>query len=103
MSVHENYQDQSMSAYLYEKIAGRLAFMSVGDVRTGTDAEQALENSDLVALGRVLLSDPNRVSKVIAGKEQFIRYDIAKEDMDLLGLTSGVWGIMRNSMADHLK
>lgn len=103
ISAHEDYQEKPMIDYLNEQIAGRLAFISVGDIRTGADAEDALANSDLVALGRVLLADSNWASKVLADKEEFIRYEMAKEDKGLLALTNGVWSIMKNSMADRLK
>lgn len=103
ISAHEDYQDKPMIDYLNEQIAERLTFMSVGDVRNGADAEDALANSDLVAIGRVLLSDPNWASKVLTDKEDLIRYEIAKEDKPLLALTNGAWGIMKNTMADRMK
>lgn len=103
VSAHKDYQGKPMIAYLNEEIANRLAFISVGDVRTGKDAEKALEHSDLVALGLVLLSDPNWASKVIAKKEEYIRYNVLKEDMDLLGLTNGAWEFMQKLMPDRLQ
>lgn len=103
VSAHEDYQEKPIIAYLNEAINEQLPFISVGNIRTGADAEQALENSDLVAVGRVLLADPNWASKVIAGKEDLIRYDVAKEDKAVLGLTNGVWQMMNYLMADRLK
>lgn len=103
VSAHKDYQDKSMIEYLHDKINGRTAFMSVGDVRTGADAEDALENSDLLALGRVLLADPNWLSKVKADKEELIHYDIPEEDKDLLALKGGVWEMMKNLMPNRLK
>ncbi|MFO8068827.1 MAG: NADH-dependent flavin oxidoreductase [Alkalibacterium sp.] len=103
VSQHEAYQDKPMITYLREHINGRIPFIAVGDVRTGEDAETVLQDSELVALGRVLLADPNWVSKVYAGKEDLIRYDVAEEDRDLLGLTNGVWGFMQGMMPDRLK
>lgn len=103
VSQHEAYQDKPMISYLHEAIDGRIPFISVGDVRTGEDAENALADSELVALGRVLLADPNWVSKVTTGKEEMIRYDVAEEERDLLELTSGVWGFMQGMMPDRLK
>lgn len=103
VSVHDVYQKKPMIAYLKEQINGRMAFISVGDIRNGADAEDALTNSDLAAVGRVLLTDPNWAAKVLAGKEELIRYEIGKEDKQLLGLTNGVWEIMKNSMSERLK
>lgn len=103
ISAHVDYQEKPMIDYLNEHIAGRVAFMVVGDIRNGVDADDALTNGDLAAVGRVLLSDPNWATKVLADKEEFIRYEIAKEDKVLLGLTNGVWGIMKNSMAERMR
>lgn len=102
-SAHEDYQEQPMIAYINEQIEGRTAFMSVGDVHTGADAESALSSSNLVALGRVLLADPNWVAKVQTEKEETIHYQVAVEDKELLALTGGVWEMMKNSMADRQK
>lgn len=103
VSQLEGYQEKPMIAYLNEQIGGRIPFITVGDIRTGEDAEAALLHSELVALGRVLLSDPNWVSKVMSEKEDLIRYDVAEEERDLLGLTNGVWGFMQGMMPDRLK
>lgn len=103
LSQSEQYQDKSMLAYLHEKINGRTAFISVGDIRTGKDAEQALEYSELTALGRVLLADPHWVSKVLKGKEDTIRYDVTEEEREELFLTNGVWQFMQNMMKDRIK
>ncbi len=103
ISAHEDYQEKPMIAYLNEQINERLAFMVVGDIRNGIDAEDALTNSDLAAIGRVLLADPNWASKVLNDKEEFIHYEVAREDKKLLGLTNGVWRIMKNSMAERMK
>lgn len=103
VSAHNDYQDKPMIEYLKKQIDGRLAFMTVGDIRNGADAEDALTNSDLVAIGRVLLTDPNWASKVLASKEELIHYEIAEEDRKLLGLTHGVWEFMKLMMDERLK
>lgn len=103
VATHPAYQAQPMIYYLQKQIAGRTAFMSVGDIRTGDDADDALTNSDLVAIGRVLLADPNWARKVLTNKEDLIHYEVAKEDRELLGLTGGVWEMMKYSMADRQK
>jgi len=103
VSQLDAYDDKPMITYLNERIDGRIPFIAVGDIRTGEDAEQALKDSDLVALGRVLLADPNWVSKVSAGKEDMIRYNVAEEEREVLALTNGVWGFMQGMMPDRLK
>ncbi|PRY82515.1 2,4-dienoyl-CoA reductase-like NADH-dependent reductase (Old Yellow Enzyme family) [Alkalibacterium olivapovliticus] len=102
VSQSEAYQERPMIAYLNEKIDGRTAFMSVGDIRTGEDAQEALSNSDLTALGRVILADPHWVGKVLNDKEETIRYTVSQEEREELGLTNGVWQFMQNMMTDRL-
>lgn len=102
VSKSEDYQDKPMIAYLNEKIAGRTAFISVGDIRNGKDASEALKSSDLTALGRVILADPHWVSKVLKKKEETIRYTVAEEEREELALTNGVWQFMQNMMTDRL-
>lgn len=101
-SQSEDYQDKSMLAYLNQVINDRTAFMSVGDVRGGEDALNALEHSDLVALGRVMLADPHFVSKVLNDREETIRFTVADEDREELVLTNGVWQFMMNMMGDRI-
>lgn len=102
ISKSEAYQERPMTAYLNEKIDGRTAFISVGDIRNGEDALEALNDSDLTALGRVILADPHWISKVIKDKEETIRYTVAQEEREELGLTNGVWQFMQNMMTDRL-
>lgn len=101
-SQSANYQEKSMLAYLSEKINDRTAFISVGDVRNGEDALAALEHSDLVALGRVLLADPHFVGKVLNDREHTIRYTVTDEEREELFLTNGVWQFMQNMMSDRI-
>lgn len=103
VSEMDTYKEKTLLAYLHEQINGRIPFISVGDVRGGEDAEKALAHSELVAIGRVLLSDPNWVSKVMKGRETFIRFDVAAEERSVLALTNGVWGFMQGMMPDRLK
>lgn len=101
-SQSDEYQEKPMLAYLHEVINDRTAFMSVGDVRGGEDALEALKHSDLVALGRVMLADPHFVSKVLNDREETIRFTVADEDREELVLTNGVWQFMMNMMADRI-
>lgn len=98
----DTYQEKSMQAYVYELIDGRVPFISVGDIRNSTDATKALENSDILALGRVMLADPHFVSKVLRGRDDLIRYTVSDEEREELFLTNGVWSFMENMMGDRL-
>lgn len=101
-SQSEKYQEKSMLAYLNDVINDRTAFMSVGDIRGGKDALNALEHSDLVALGRVMLADPHFVSKVLNDREETIRFTVSDEEREELVLTNGVWQFMMNMMKDRI-
>lgn len=103
VSRSENYQDKSMIEYINDKINGRVPLISVGDIRTSADAEEALQNSEMVALGRVLLADPHWVSKVLSGREDIVRESVSVEERDALRLNTGVWGFMEVMMPDRIK
>lgn len=103
VSRSENYQDKSMIEYINDKINGRVPLISVGDIRTSADAEEALQNSEMVALGRVLLADPHWASKVLSGREDIVRESVSVEERDALRLNTGVWGFMEAMMPDRIK
>lgn len=103
VSRSESYQDKSMIEYINDKIDGRVPLISVGDIRTSADAEEALQNSEMVALGRVLLADPHWVSKVLSGREDIVRESVSVEERDALRLNTGVWGFMEAMMPDRIK
>lgn len=102
VSQSTDFQDKPMIAYLHDYINGRVPFISVGDVRNGTDAKEALTHSDAIALGRVILADPHIVNKILTGREDLIRYTVSSEEREELFLANGVWQFMQNMMADRL-
>ena len=91
-----------MLAYIHEQINGRVPLVGVGDVRTSEDAEQVLENSELVAVGRALLIDPHWGAKALDKKDDLIRQEISNYDREELFLANGVWGFMEFMMPDRL-
>ncbi len=101
-SASEDYQEKSMMAYVYEKLAGRLPLIGVGDVRTGQDAEEILTKADGVALGKALLMDPNWLPKVVNGQEELIRQELSRFDCDELKISNGVWGFLESMMPERL-
>ncbi|MBP1046026.1 NADH-dependent flavin oxidoreductase [Enterococcus sp. BWM-S5] len=102
ISVSKEFQEKSMLAYVHEKIAGRLPLIGVGDVRTGKQAGEVLENAELVAVGRALLIDPHWTKKVLEGKEATIRTTLPFENRDELIIQNGVWGFLQGMMPDRL-
>lgn len=101
-SVSKEYKEKSMLAYVYEKINSRLPLISVGDIRTRDNVDEALINSEAVAIGRSLLIDPHWTSKIVAGKEDLIRREISNFDREELFLTNGVWGFLEVMMPERL-
>lgn len=82
----ENYQDHSILYYINKEINKRLPLIGVGNVKGKNDIEAVLENSDLVAVGGVLLSDPKWLEKVKLAQEQLINYEINKDNLKALNL-----------------
>lgn len=103
VSVSEEYQDKSILQYVNEKIDSRVPLISVGDIRTGADAEEALQDSEMVALGRVLLADPHWTNKVLSNREDLIRSVVSPEEREELKLNSGVWMFMQAMMPERIK
>ncbi|OJG82031.1 hypothetical protein RV10_GL001895 [Enterococcus pallens] len=101
-SASEDYQEKSMMAYVYEKLAGRLPLIGVGDVRTGQDAEEILAKADGVAIGKALLMDPNWLPKAVNGQEELIRQELSRFDCDELKISNGVWGFLESMMPERL-
>lgn len=88
---------------VHDKIAGRVPLISVGNIQTGSDAKTALKDSEMVALGRVLLADPHWTSKVLSNREDLIRYTVTEEERDELKLNTGVWMFMNAMMPERIK
>jgi len=103
VSVSEEYKEKSIMQYIHEKINGRLPLIGVGDVRTKEDAENTLENAELVAVGRSLLIDPHWTSKVLEGKEDTIRRVLADQDREELMIGNGIVEFLNLMMPERLR
>ncbi|MCY9549988.1 NADH-dependent flavin oxidoreductase [Lysinibacillus xylanilyticus] len=103
VSVSEEYKEKSIMQYIHEKINGRLALIGVGDVRTKEDAENTLENAELVAVGRSLIIDPHWTSKVLEGKEDTIRRVLADQDREELMIGNGIVEFLNLMMPERLR
>lgn len=103
VSQSDDHQGKPMLAYIFEKIAGRVPLIGVGDVRSREDAEKVLEMANIAAVGRALLIDPNWTSKIMNNQEELVRKQVSHFDREKLGLTNGVWEFMENMMADRIK
>lgn len=91
----ESHQEKSLLQYLYETIDSRMPLISVGNVKTKTDAEEALKYSDLVAVGKQMIIDPRWAGKVLNDKEELIRHYIVEEERDDLVIPDALWDFMQ--------
>uniref|UniRef100_UPI00344C4232 NADH-dependent flavin oxidoreductase n=1 Tax=Carnobacterium TaxID=2747 RepID=UPI00344C4232 len=103
VSISDDYKEKSIIEYINEKIAGRVPFIGVGDVRTKKDVEKVLDNADLVAIGRAMLFDPHWVSKTIDGHEELIRRELNRYDTEELIISEGIWGNLEDTTPERLK
>lgn len=102
VSISEEYQDKPILDYLYERIAGRIPFIGVGNIQTKQDADRVLENADLVSLGRALLIDPHWTQKVLNGREDLVRKDLSEYDREELLIENGVWQFLEKLAPERL-
>ncbi|AKU79451.1 NADH-dependent flavin oxidoreductase [Spiroplasma turonicum] len=75
-----NYLKRPMISYIYELINNRTKLIVVGGIKTINDLENSLMYSDLVAIGKPLITDPNFVSKILDNKEKDINFHLNKVD-----------------------
>jgi len=89
---HDDQGKGSIVEILSEQIAGRVAFVAVGSVKTPDEAVAALEEgADIVVMGRQALIDPEWTAKVKRGKESEINASIPKEMVGKLDMPSLMW------------
>lgn len=92
---HNEAVDGSIVEILSKQIAGRAAFVVVGNVRKPEDAVAALqEGADIVVMGRQTLADPEWTEKVKQGKEDEIFHSIPKERIGKLDIPGPLWQLM---------
>lgn len=103
ISITDEYKEESILNYVHDKINGRVPLISVGGVQTQQDLENTMKDSELVALGRSLLTEPHWVSKVFNNREDQLRLTISPEDFPELGITRGLSTALFNMMPDQIK
>lgn len=67
ISVSEKFDDKSILEYVEKTVASRLPVISVGGVRNEKDVNEALNHSDIVALGKQMIVDPLSAKKIVEG------------------------------------
>ena len=92
MSGH--YREKPMAYYIHEKINGRVPLITVGNITNKAEVNEALENSEIVAIGRGLITDPRWVSKVIEERENEIIRTISPETKDELYIKNPLYRLL---------
>lgn len=92
---HNEAIEGTIVEILSKQIAGRVAFVVVGNVRKPEDAVAALkEGADIVVMGRQALVDPEWTEKVKQGKEDEIFHNVPKERNGKLDIPGPLWQLM---------
>lgn len=102
ISISDDYKEKTIIEYIHQTLNGKVPLIGIGDIRTKEDAENVLQHSELVGLGRILLSEPHWVNKILTNKENLIRLNISQEDREELIISNGVWGFLEDMMPDRL-
>ncbi|EAD4338207.1 NADH-dependent flavin oxidoreductase [Vagococcus sp.] len=90
----KNYQEKSVLEYIYTVINKRIPLISVGGVKDSKDVNNALEFSDMVAIGKQMIIDPRWAGKVLNGKDHLIRPYIVKEERNEF-IPDALWDFMQ--------
>ena len=100
VSVSEDYQEYPIIKYIHDKINDRVPLIGVGGIKNKKDINNVLKNSELIALGRTLLSEPKWVSKIFNDQEDQIRLSIPRKELTNLELTRGLTHILSGMIID---
>ncbi|APX73236.1 NADH-dependent flavin oxidoreductase [Companilactobacillus allii] len=102
ISVSDDYNDKPILAYIHDQINGRVPLIGVGDVRGKKQADEVLENAELVGVGKQMLLDPHFVGKVLTNQEDLINRKLSKMDQDTYQISNGTWGFLTGMMPDRI-
>ncbi|AYM01770.1 oxidoreductase [Levilactobacillus yiduensis] len=95
--------DQTFAALARPELPAETKLMIVGNVMSEADAEDALQETDLVALGRATLIDPQFGLKISEGRGDEIIREISPEQVKKSKLTPGLLNIFSTpKMEPHL-
>ncbi|TNH05506.1 NADH-dependent flavin oxidoreductase [Testudinibacter sp. TR-2022] len=89
-----DYQEKSMTQYIHEKIAGRVPLITVGGIVNQATVDEALENAEMVAIGKALITDPHWVSKVMEDREDEIVTTLSHETKDELYIKNPLYRLL---------
>lgn len=103
VSVSEDYKEASILKYINDKIDGRIPLIGVGGISRKKHLLEALDNCDLVAIGRSILAEPHWVSKVFSDREDLLNLSIAHEDFTDLEIPRSLATSLVHMMKGQIK
>lgn len=84
-SLNDKTDKTPILTQIKDRLAGRKPLIGVGSVETPADAEGVLAlGTDLVAMGREMIREPQWVEKVADNDESSIRYQLSPAELDEL-------------------
>ena len=101
-SISKNYQDHTILEYVYKTINKRVPLIGVGNVNTKSDLEDILQSSDLVAVGKALIIDPNWTSKIFSDRQHLINTSIGVESFKQLNITRTLGESLKRMMSEQI-
>lgn len=101
-SISKNYQDHTILEYVYKTINKRVPLIGVGNVNTKSDLEDILQSSDLVAVGKALIIDPNWASKIFSDRQHLINTSIGVESFKQLNITRTLGESLKRMMSEQI-
>ncbi|VEU79093.1 NADH-dependent flavin oxidoreductase [Metamycoplasma arthritidis] len=102
-SINLDYQNKTILAYIYETIAKKIPLIGVGNIWTNQDINKALENCDLVAIGRATIINPNYASLILENKSNSLKHEVSKQECEALNICGGLWDYVVSLMGDKIK
>ena len=82
---------------IQERVGDRTPIMGVGSINTADEALKAVQTVPLIALGRVMICDPDWVEKVAEGRESEIKTTISKDAQERLVVPDPLWQAILNA------
>ena len=102
VATEQGYTEKSILAYINETVNGRLPIISVGNIQTRSDVEEALTNSDMAAVGGSALIDPNWAAKLLNNHDAAIRTKLAPEDCEILKVSPLAYKILASRAPERI-
>lgn len=97
-SLNDKSDHTPILTQIKDRLAGRKPLIGVGSVETPQDAEDVLAlGTDLVAMGREMIREPQWVEKVLDHDEVSLRYQLSPSEMDELRIPRAMQAYLKGA------